>query len=87
MPIYALGGIDVDMAGVCLRAGATGVAVMGTIMRAPDPSTVTHALAHAVHDCDCGEPAIVPARRPLDDTLDVAQYRHRDTWQLGEADR
>jgi len=87
MPIYALGGVDIDMAGVCLRAGATGVAVMGAIMRAPDPSAVTHALAHAVRDCTCGDAAVVPARRPLDDTLDVAQYRHRETWQLGEADR
>ncbi len=85
MPIYALGGIDIDMAGVCLRAGAHGVAVMGDIMRAADPSATTHALAHAVRDCDCGQTAIVPPRRPLDDTLDVAQYRHRETWQLGEA--
>jgi thiamine-phosphate diphosphorylase len=84
MPIYALGGIDIDMAGVCLRAGARGVAVMGGIMRAADPSTTTHALAHAVRDCDCGRTDVVPPRRPLDDTLDVAQYRLRETWHLGE---
>jgi thiamine-phosphate diphosphorylase len=84
MPIYALGGIDVDMAGVCRRAGATGVAVMGALMRAPDPSATAHALAHAVHDCSCGRPDVIPGRRGGDDTLDVAQYRLRATWQLGE---
>lgn len=87
MPIYALGGIDVDMAGVCCRAGATGVAVMGAMMRAPDPSATAHALAHAVHDCDCGQPDVIPGRRGADDTLDVAQYRLRANWQLGEVDR
>lgn len=87
MPVYALGGIDVDMAGVCLRAGATGVAVMGALMRAADPSTTAHALAHAVHDCSCGQPDVIPGRRGSDDTLDVAQYRQRATWQLGEVDR
>jgi len=85
MPVYALGGIDVDLAGVCLRAGARGVAVMGSVMRAADPSTTTHALAHAVRDCSCGELDVAPTRRPFDDTLDIAQFRQRANWQLGEA--
>jgi thiamine-phosphate pyrophosphorylase len=85
MPVYALGGIDVELAGVCLRAGARGVAVMGSIMRAADPSVVAHGLAHAVRDCDCGQLDAVPVRRPFDDTLDVAHFRQRHNWQLGEA--
>jgi thiamine-phosphate diphosphorylase len=84
MPIYALGGIDVDLAGVCLRAGARGVAAMGSVMRAADPSAVAHGLAHAVRDCNCGQADVVPNRRPFDDTLDVAHFRQRATWQLGE---
>lgn len=86
MPIYALGGIDVEMAGVCLRAGASGVAVMGALMRAPDPSTMAHALIHAVKECSCDRTDLGPPRRPLDDTLDVAAYRTRATWQLGEVE-
>ncbi len=87
MPIYALGGIDADMAGVCVRAGATGVAVMGAIMRAPDPGAVVHALRHALKECDCGSLDVPTGRRRSDDTLDIAQALHRGTWQLGEVDR
>jgi thiamine-phosphate pyrophosphorylase len=39
LPTWALGGVDAANAGECLRAGAAGVAVMGAVMRAPDPAT------------------------------------------------
>lgn len=87
MPIYALGGVDVELAGVCLRAGATGVAVMGGVMRAADPSATVHALVHAVKDCACVGGSALPPRRPFDDTLDVASHQLRNqsrSWQLGE---
>jgi thiamine monophosphate synthase len=41
LPVYALGGIDSPARGAaCLAAGAAGIAVMGAVMRAADPSTV-----------------------------------------------
>jgi len=36
-PVIALGGVTAATAPDCLQAGAAGVAVMGPIMRAPDP--------------------------------------------------
>jgi thiamine-phosphate diphosphorylase len=42
--VYALGGIGPAQAGACLRAGATGVAVMGMVMRADDPAAVVTSL-------------------------------------------
>jgi thiamine-phosphate pyrophosphorylase len=39
--VYALGGIDADRARRCRDAGATGVAVMGELMRSPDPEATT----------------------------------------------
>jgi thiamine-phosphate pyrophosphorylase len=44
LPVYALGGIRPGRAGRCQAAGAAGVAVMGEIMRAPDPASVVQAL-------------------------------------------
>jgi thiamine-phosphate diphosphorylase len=38
LPTWALGGVDEANAAECLRAGAAGVAVMGAVMRAPDPA-------------------------------------------------
>lgn len=38
LPVYALGGINADNARSCLATGAAGVAVMGFVMRADDPS-------------------------------------------------
>lgn len=37
IPVIALGGISAGNAMACLHAGAAGVAVMGTVMRAGDP--------------------------------------------------
>ena len=48
IPIFALGGIDAEIANACLRAGATGVAVMGEIMRSPDPASTVAALLDAL---------------------------------------
>lgn len=48
VPVYALGGVDADNAGVMTRAGAHGVAVMGALMRAEDPGAVFSRIAEAV---------------------------------------
>lgn len=48
LPVLALGGIDVDNARAAVEAGAHGVAVMGSVMRAEDPATVVGALLEAV---------------------------------------
>lgn len=37
IPTFALGGVTAERAAACREAGATGVAVMGAIMRADDP--------------------------------------------------
>jgi thiamine-phosphate pyrophosphorylase len=39
LPTWALGGVDEANAAECVRAGAAGVAVMGAVMRAPDPAS------------------------------------------------
>lgn len=44
LPVYALGGISVDNASAALAAGASGLAVMGAVMRADDPGAVVAAL-------------------------------------------
>jgi thiamine-phosphate pyrophosphorylase len=48
LPIWALGGVDATNAGRCLAHGATGVAVMGAIMRAADPASATAAILEAL---------------------------------------
>lgn len=44
MPAFALGGITPDNAALLTAAGAYGVAVMGSVMRADDPADVVHRL-------------------------------------------
>jgi len=48
LPVVALGGVDVGDAASCVDAGAAGVAVMGAVMRAPDPAAVVRALVEEV---------------------------------------
>ncbi len=47
-PVVALGGVTAGTAPDCLRAGAAGVAVMGPIMRAPDPGQEIEALLRSL---------------------------------------
>lgn len=52
IPVYALGGVESpDRAVACLAAGAFGVAVMGTVMRAPDPGHLVSELLGAIRRC------------------------------------
>jgi thiamine monophosphate synthase len=44
IPTYALGGVTPDNAAAAVEAGACGVAVMGGIMRAPDPAVLVRDL-------------------------------------------
>jgi thiamine-phosphate pyrophosphorylase len=44
LPTWALGGVDASNARACLEAGASGVAVMGAIMRADDPAATVAAI-------------------------------------------
>lgn len=46
-PVLALGGLTPATAALCRRSGAAGMAVMGGIMRAPDPQAATQALLAA----------------------------------------
>jgi thiamine monophosphate synthase len=48
LPVLALGGVDAGNAAAALAAGAHGVAVMGAVMRAPDPAAVVAGLLAAV---------------------------------------
>lgn len=48
VPVIALGGIGPDRAAACLEAGAAGVAAMGAIMRADDPTLVVRAFLEAM---------------------------------------
>jgi thiamine-phosphate pyrophosphorylase len=44
IPVVALGGVSDESAKVCLQAGAAGVAVMGSVMRSPQPGNVVETL-------------------------------------------
>jgi thiamine-phosphate diphosphorylase len=39
LPTWALGGVDAGNAAECLESGATGVAVLGAVLRSADPAT------------------------------------------------
>jgi thiamine-phosphate diphosphorylase len=45
LPVYALGGVDETTAAACVGSGATGVAVMGAVMRSADPSLTIRRLS------------------------------------------
>ncbi len=47
-PVVALGGITDGNAGTCLAAGACGIAVMGEVMRSPDPGVSVERLLRAI---------------------------------------
>jgi thiamine-phosphate pyrophosphorylase len=49
----ALAGIDESNAAVCIAAGASGVAVMGEVMRSPDPETTVRRLLRAIAEPTC----------------------------------
>lgn len=48
LPVYALGGVTAASVGSCREAGATGVAVMGAVMRASDPAATVRDLLDAL---------------------------------------
>jgi thiamine-phosphate pyrophosphorylase len=47
-PVIALGGINATNAPLCLSAGASGVAVMGEVMRATNPQALMKAMLAAI---------------------------------------
>jgi thiamine-phosphate pyrophosphorylase len=48
IPVIALGGVLPDRAAACLEAGAAGIATMGAIMRASDPTPMVRAFLEAM---------------------------------------
>ncbi|WP_233558918.1 thiamine phosphate synthase [Micromonospora radicis] len=65
VPALALGGIETPaQVRACVEAGAVGVAVLGAIMRAPDPQSAAAALTGAFHQ------AIRQQPRPLTATTE-----------------
>jgi thiamine-phosphate pyrophosphorylase len=55
-PVIALGGVNAATAPLCLSAGASGVAVMGEVMRAPNPQAAVEAIVAAISGTEyiCG---------------------------------
>lgn len=49
VPVVGIGGIDIARAGEVAGAGAAGVAVIGAVMRAPDPRLAAEGLLRGVH--------------------------------------
>ncbi len=62
VPVIAIGGIDASLMGELLRAGARGVAVMGSVMRADAPERVVAGLVDLLSP---GARELVPAVPPL----------------------
>lgn len=52
LPVYALGGVQIDRVRACLQAGAHGVAVLGPICLSKHPARVVNDLLEAVEECD-----------------------------------
>jgi thiamine-phosphate pyrophosphorylase len=48
LPVLALGGITAGAVGLCDARGVAGVAVIGAVMRAPDPATAARLLVQAL---------------------------------------
>lgn len=48
IPFLAIGGVTADNAGACIEAGASGVAVIGALMEAPDPLAEARRLRSAM---------------------------------------
>lgn len=48
VPVYAIGGINASNAGEIMRVGADGIAVIRSILRAPDPRVATRELADII---------------------------------------
>nr|WP_179805960.1 thiamine phosphate synthase [Micromonospora purpureochromogenes] len=68
VPILALGGIDTpDQVHACVEAGAVGVAVLGTIMRAEDPTQTAATLTEAFHSSLAPVPRSRYARAEVSD--------------------
>ena len=51
LPVFALGGVTPRSAQACLEAGAHGLAVMGTVMRAKEPGEAIRRYAAAFATC------------------------------------
>lgn len=63
VPVLALGGIETpDQVTACVEAGATGVAVLGAIMRAPDPTETATTLGRAFEEAATRVARTHPAR-------------------------
>ncbi|MGW4293166.1 thiamine phosphate synthase [Micromonospora chersina] len=65
VPVLALGGIETrEHVAACVAAGAVGVAVLGALMRAEDPTEVAAALTEAAGRAGHGaaRPALTPTR-------------------------
>ncbi len=56
LPVIALGGVDETNAAACMRAGAAGLAVMGTVMSAADPASVIAGLIETLGAALAGRP-------------------------------
>jgi thiamine-phosphate pyrophosphorylase len=75
-PVVALGGITAESAAACFIAGARGIAVMGEVMRSPDPKATVEHLLRAIPP---GQPGSgLEHRRSGGGAGDLAEDRTRD---------